>query len=763
MPRLTYNTGSADVAAGTLLIGANIAVSQSRGTSETDVMSQRAVTNEFQKFDSAINELKTGKLSKSEAASSYLAKSYADSAYQPKGDYAYKSDIPELPDMSKYALKTDIPTNVGELANDAGYLTQTALEGNYYNISEINNLVDEIKANNENWQHNYYDKDEVNDLLKKASQGTEADIEEIENRVAVLEAIDHTEFVTHSEIEPYATREEVSEELGKYDESSEVDRKIAAAIAGENIGDLVTKAEAEETYQKKGDYITEDKLEEYSTTEQTADAIAGYVDAAVESLHIEEYAKTSEIADIYATKEEIPTDYLTEHQSLEHLETKAEAEKSHTELGNAIAGVDKKLSETDARLEIAERLCADFVMFNNWQSGYYEVSDKAASTLVQHDGCCYILADVSNVERREFFCHFPPNTFNLYVREYSGEPSQATYLKETYKNGFDLVMELDRNTKFVMAFALMTDSIEGYYLRGIKAGESGNDHVSFSYLEQNYYDKSEIDSKIKESPEIDLTGYATEDFVNSAVDKIDNKLGDYSRHKIDGSEYKIDYGTDISWYAGQDRWQIWKYDNYKSVAIPKSVLAGYNTLNVILGNGGNNANKHSNRMVVWTDNPDPVEALKNDDYEVIYREDPKLKYDAEIENVKFNNEHEWLIITGAVVYNENSVVNSEFYLSNSFELIPAVEKLSAGSGSGSGSGSRESYDDSEIRSEISGINSEISGINSEISNINSEISDIKENYATKNSWLAVNYQIGTILEQLEGIEELLNDILGEND
>ena len=37
--------------------------------------------------------------------------------YQPKGDYAAASSLAD------YALKTDIPTKVSQLANDSGYVT----------------------------------------------------------------------------------------------------------------------------------------------------------------------------------------------------------------------------------------------------------------------------------------------------------------------------------------------------------------------------------------------------------------------------------------------------------------------------------------------------------------------------------------------------------------------------------------------------------------------------------------------------------------
>ena len=71
--------------------------------------------------------------------SDFVAKSYVQNYAQPKGDYALKSEVPEI-DLSGYALKNEIPTNylteipeeyVTEIELSAkGYLTEhQSLEG----------------------------------------------------------------------------------------------------------------------------------------------------------------------------------------------------------------------------------------------------------------------------------------------------------------------------------------------------------------------------------------------------------------------------------------------------------------------------------------------------------------------------------------------------------------------------------------------------------------------------------------------------------
>jgi hypothetical protein len=44
-------------------------------------------------------------------------------------------------DLTEYAKKTDIPTNVSSFTNDAGYLTQHQSLNNYYTKTEVDNKI----------------------------------------------------------------------------------------------------------------------------------------------------------------------------------------------------------------------------------------------------------------------------------------------------------------------------------------------------------------------------------------------------------------------------------------------------------------------------------------------------------------------------------------------------------------------------------------------------------------------------------------------
>lgn len=77
------------------------------------------------KLDSATyNSEKTGFATKTDIVD-MLTKTEAGTTYQVKGDYALKS---EIPDISELATKSEIPTNVSQLTNDSGYITNIPSE-----------------------------------------------------------------------------------------------------------------------------------------------------------------------------------------------------------------------------------------------------------------------------------------------------------------------------------------------------------------------------------------------------------------------------------------------------------------------------------------------------------------------------------------------------------------------------------------------------------------------------------------------------------
>lgn len=514
MPSLNYSSGGVDIAAKTIYLTGSVEVTQERGVSEKDVMSQKSVTRELEKIDTKLNDLTLEKLNKSEAEQKYLTKTDADEKYQPAGDYALKADIPDI-DHSVYATKDELPRKVSELENDVPYLTEANLTNEYYTADQVDERLENLKANNESWLHDYYNKDEVDRLLEQSGEATEVSHKEIDERIKNLEAIDHDSFATKEELEENYVQKPV---LENYDTKEEVNQKIEDAIAGENIGSLLTKSEAEEKYQPKGDYLVEHQsLEEYAKKVDVSEEIDEKVSEEIEKLNIAQYETIAGAEEKYQPK----GDYLVEHQDISHLMPISRAEEEH-------AVIDENLTELKDRLEIAEKLAANYETFTNWQKGYYAPEDEGLTNKLDHDGCYYQICNVSACRKDNFFAHYPFTDKNIYIFEYSGEPGPATFIKKTPKTGFDLVFDLDFNTRYIVCFAY-TPQVGNYYVRGIKANsEEANSHVEMSYLQDNYYNKEEIDEKLKdidveipEIPEIDLSDYYTKSEIDTKISEIE--------------------------------------------------------------------------------------------------------------------------------------------------------------------------------------------------------------------------------------------------
>ena len=105
----------------------NVIVSQEKGQSEADVMSQKSVTDFL---DSLYNEI-------TETNNNVSEKADADNVYT-------KTETDNK--LSAKADTTAIPTNVSELNNDSGYLTAHQSLTNYPTKTEMTTADNEIKS-----------------------------------------------------------------------------------------------------------------------------------------------------------------------------------------------------------------------------------------------------------------------------------------------------------------------------------------------------------------------------------------------------------------------------------------------------------------------------------------------------------------------------------------------------------------------------------------------------------------------------------------
>ena len=224
MSQLKYNTETTDIAAGTIyLTSSDVKVVATRGTSEKDVMSQNAVTNELNEIDSQIIDLTKNKLNKSDAKLTYLTKEDAEQTYQHTGDYALKSDMPNI-NVEEFAKKTDIPTSLSQFENDAQFLTSANLENLYYTVDEVNERIDNVKTNTEAWLHNYYTAEQIDRIL----QG-DYDFEYLLTKEDAEKTYQHIgNYVTEEAVDEKIKQIDVTEQLESYATKAYVDEQVSS-------------------------------------------------------------------------------------------------------------------------------------------------------------------------------------------------------------------------------------------------------------------------------------------------------------------------------------------------------------------------------------------------------------------------------------------------------------------------------------------------------------------------------------------------------
>ena len=605
MARLIHKNGSVDLAARTFyMLVDGTSVVQERGVSQKDVMSQNAVTSELQEHDTKIIDLQQQKLNKSEAYDRFLTILDASVIY------ATKDEIPEFPelDLSQYPTFDDLKTKLSEFENDADFVTMSAVQGRFYDMEQVDARLDAIKANNEAILYNYYNKEEVDYLLKQNNEDTENSHKDINDK---LNSLDNSVSDINSSLnELYQADSTLSDrvteienkdvvEFSKYPD--EPDRKAIVLKNHDTLSGTMTDGDGANLVMlskwnvadfgstkvhlnlnsndrptindssviavlediANSDKLLSEKLEEFnSSVNYKFEEISDKHNEDIENIN----SSISDISSRVNSLEEIDHSvFLTEHQSLEEYAKTEYVDEKYSELKATDEEHELKDEELENRLEIVEELSATFIKFNNWEEGYYLSDDYGLNQGVQqHDMCYHQIIDVSGCKPIDFYFHYAPTDKNFYIFEYSGQPSLATYIKKTEKKYWDLTLTLSSNTKYIVVNALMPEIPYGqYYVRGIKKDDE-NGHVTYEEFNNAL---SELEQKITDSSlDIDLSDYATKEFVDSAIKNVtgydDTELKDRLSvlEEIDHEKYALkndiptDYLTadDISAFARVD-------------------------------------------------------------------------------------------------------------------------------------------------------------------------------------------------------------------
>lgn len=285
MSRLTFNSGMVDIPAGTIYIDSNTQIVNEKGSSTKDVMSQRFVTDSLNSIESELSRLSVNKMNKAEAELTYLKIDDADNKYAPIADYALKSEIPD--NLDRFATKDELPKNVGELINDAGYITEANLSNQFMTREEVESYFDYIAANREAWLHDYYTAEQIDRLLA----GDSTDFNWLTKEAADMLYQPIGDYCTESYVDSKIAEIDIPEiDLSEYYTKSEIDTKISEIDVTDQLSDYATKQYVADEIAKieipeipeipevdLSDYYTKSEIDEKIEDIDVSDQLANYV------------------------------------------------------------------------------------------------------------------------------------------------------------------------------------------------------------------------------------------------------------------------------------------------------------------------------------------------------------------------------------------------------------------------------------------------------------------------------------------------------
>ena len=266
----------------------------------------------------------------------YTNKTYVDNAV---------ASVDVSAQLTEYAKKTELPTKVSQLENDAGYLTEHQSLAGYATETYVDNKVAEIDLTG------YATKQEVSAVENKIPSldgyATKQELTAVENKIPSLTGYATEAYVDGKIAEIPAT------DLSNYYNKTETDSAISTAIAGITIPTKTSELTND------SNFVTETALE-----------TKGYL---------------TEVPAEYVTETELNNKgYLTEHQSLADYATKTY--------------VDGKIAEIPAT-EGSKVYHFDFSSFtpNSPQAATAEMIEFAESTLAGKHSCAYVRLDSSSL------------------------------------------------------------------------------------------------------------------------------------------------------------------------------------------------------------------------------------------------------------------------------------------------------------------------------------------------------------------------------
>lgn len=304
----------------------NVIVSQDKGQSTADVMSQKAVTDEISELESTIatKAISSDVYTKSETDSKLSEKANTSDVYsKAESDGKFLTEHQDISNLATKAdvenVKINVTTNTSEISNVK---------------TELGNKISTLQTDNIS----------INEKLNKKIEKVEIE----KNSSNDLQYYLKVDDVVKGEIN--IPKDQFLKEVN-YDEISKTLRFVFVTKTGEqtttvNIGDLVDTYEAGNGLSLNGNLFRVKIAvgsEDYLSVTEDGIMLKG-IDASI--------AKKANVSDVYTKAEIEAKGYLTQHQSLNNYYNKTESDGKYQPKGNYLTS-HQSLTDYAKKTEVA--------------------------------------------------------------------------------------------------------------------------------------------------------------------------------------------------------------------------------------------------------------------------------------------------------------------------------------------------------------------------------------------------------------------------
>lgn len=436
----------------------------------------------------------------------------------------------ETPDLSGYALQSDVPTKLSELENDSAFIS--AIPEEYVTEEELTNK-------------GFLVSNDLADYAKKE------DIPSLEGYIKEIP----DEYVTESELQGKGYLTAVPEEYAKKSDIPDTSEFVNAAdiqeaikdkadssttLEGYGITNAYTKSEVDALLASTSGGISESevdaKLEDYLTK---FDAEYTYAYAKVTDIPVNVSELTNDAGFVnqasldeqgYATKTWVEDKkYLTQHQDISNLATKdelaAEVQTLSENINKVKTDVEGSLSNYTTFSDV-EDITKNFVTQSDVNTSISNLNIDNYAKKSDLDNYA-TKEDLESISEGNYFV-----TRDELQADYLNKTAiESTYASKVQLNDYALKSEIPSldNVATKSDISTIESSIES--LNADLNNKADKATTLEGYGITNTYTASQIDAKLAEvatNGKIDLDGYATKEELNAVGSRIDNINADVS-------------------------------------------------------------------------------------------------------------------------------------------------------------------------------------------------------------------------------------------